>query len=162
MQRYNTNGVSRAYNPRGYKLLMLSNLLRSVIALLLITVYPVNLYAEQLLVNTGTTENIISRNKARLYFSQRLTHWPDGKSITLVVLPDNDPLHIEFSKKVLGLYPYQLRRAWDRQLFTGTGQAPITVANEQEARKVIAATPGSLSYVSGGIQNKQIRQVEVR
>ncbi|MBT3203693.1 MAG: hypothetical protein HOM14_18570 [Gammaproteobacteria bacterium] len=142
--------------------MMLCDFFKSVLALLLITVYPVSLSAEQLLVNTGTTENIISRNKARLYFSQRLTHWPDGKSITLVVLSDDDPLHIEFSKKVLGLYPYQLRRAWDRQLFTGTGQAPITVSSEQEAREVIAATPGSLSYVSGDIQNEKIRQMEVK
>ncbi len=162
MQQFSTYGFSRTYNTRGYKLLMLSGLYKSVIALLLFTVYPVNVYAELLLVNTGTTEKIISRNKARLYFSQRLTHWPDGKSITLVVLSDNDPLHIAFSKKVLGLYPYQLRRAWDRQLFTGTGQAPITVSSEQEARQVIAEMPGSLSYVSGDIQNRKIKQMEVK
>ncbi len=79
-----------------------------------------------------------------------------------MVLSDNDPLHIAFSKKVLGLYPYQLRRAWDRQLFTGTGQAPITVSSEQEARQVIAEMPGSLSYVSGDIQNRKIKQMEVK
>ena len=121
-----------------------------------------NLYADDLLVNTATTDNNISRNKARLYFSQRLTRWPDGTLITLVVLPDNHPLHTKFSKKILGLYPYQLRRAWDRQLFTGTGQAPVTVESELEARKIIALTPGSLSYVPGDKLNQKIRQIEVR
>lgn len=121
-----------------------------------------DLYADDLLVNTATTDNNISRNKARLYFSQRLTRWPDGTLITLVVLPDNNSLHINFSKKILGLYPYQLRRAWDRQLFTGTGQAPITVENELEARRIISMTPGSLSYVPGDKQNQKIRQIEVR
>lgn len=121
-----------------------------------------DLYADELLVNTATTDNNISRNKARLYFSQRLTRWPDGTLITLVVLPDNNPLHVNFSKTILGLYPYQLRRVWDRQLFTGTGQAPITVENEQEARKIIEMTPGSLSYVPGDNKNQKIRQIEVR
>ena len=144
-----------------YKPFLLSILLLSTFTLLSV-VWSNNLYAEELLVNTSTTDKKISRNKARLYFSQRLTHWPDGTLITLVVLPDNNPLHITFSKKILGLYPYQLRRAWDRQLFTGTGQPPITVKSEQEARKIIAMTPGSLGYVSGDGQNRKIRPIEVR
>ncbi len=117
--------------------------------------------ADYFLVNTSITEDNISRNKARIYFSQRLTHWPNGKPITLVVLPDNDPLHIKFCKNVLGIYPYQLRRSWDRQLFSGTGQAPITVASEQEVREIIALTPGSLSYVPGDNQ-KKFRNMEVK
>jgi hypothetical protein len=132
------------------------------IVLQFLVVWPKDLYADDLLVNSATTVDNISRNKARLYFSQRLTRWPDGTIITLVVLPDNNPLHINFSKKILGLYPYQLRRAWDRQLFTGTGQAPITAENAAEARKIVALIPGSLSYVSVGGSNQKIRQMEVR
>jgi len=145
-----------------YKAFWRSCLIILISHLCFLTLWPKSAGAEDLLVNISTDASEISRNKARLYFSQRLVHWPDGKSVTLVVLPDNDPLHVEFSKNILGIYPYQLRRAWDRQLFTGTGQAPITVANEQEARKVIAETPGSLSYVSGDNQNKKIKQMEVR
>lgn len=151
----------RNYSFIDYKFWVQLSALFILIALLLSVMWPANLMAEDLLVNISTTENKISRKKARLYFSQRITHWPDGTSITLVVLPDSHPAHISFSKKTLGLYPYQLRRAWDRQLFTGTGQAPITVTNEQEARKIIAMTPGSLSYVSGDSQNEKIRQMEV-
>lgn len=161
MQLCTSNGIDRINIINIYKTFLQFGLLLSVFTLLLV-VWPNNLCAEELLVNVSTADTKISRNKARLYFSQRLTRWPDGTSVTLVVLPDNDPLHIAFSKKTLGLYPYQLRRAWNRRLFTGTGQQPVTVTSEQEARKIIAMTPGSLSYVSGDKQNKEIRKMEVQ
>ena len=40
------------------------------------------------------------------------------------VLPDADPLHQEFAKRSLDLYPRQLRRVWDRHLFSGAAPFP--------------------------------------
>ena len=161
LQVFTADGCRRVCNCDGGRFLSQSTLSLALILLLLMSGSNV-LCAADVLVHSATKDNNISRSKARLYFSQRLTRWPDGTLVTLVVLPDNNPLHINFSKKILGLYPYQLRRAWDRQLFTGTGQAPVTVENEQEARKIIAMTLGSLSYVSGDESNHNIRLMEIR
>lgn len=92
----------------------------------------------------------------------RLNQWPDGQGVKVFVLPDNHPLHKRVVKTVLGLYPYQLRRAWDRQLFSGTGQAPVVVSTEAELIDRVAKTPGALGYAASDSLNRSVRTVEVR
>ena len=82
--------------------------------------------------------------------------------VKVYVLPDDDPLHLRFAKVVLGLFPYQLRRVWDRQLFSGTGQVPTTVMTEAEMIRRVAATPGALGYVETVPGGAPVRQMEVR
>ncbi|WP_300970191.1 hypothetical protein [Thiocapsa sp.] len=104
----------------------------------------------------------MTRNEARLFFTMRLKNWPNGTLVKVFVLPDNNALHNRFSNEVLGLYPYQLRRVWDRQIFSGTGQAPTTVSSEQEMLDRVATTPGAIGYADGPIENPSIRLLEVR
>jgi hypothetical protein len=87
-----------------------------------------------------TTETI------REIFFMRLSTWPDGTPIHVFVLPDNHPLHIRFAKEILGVYPFQLRSAWDRLVFSGTGVSPTTVESEEEMRARIESTQGSIGY----------------
>ncbi len=77
----------------------------------------------------------------------RLNSWPDGSPIRVFVLPDNDPLHIQFAKEVLGVYPFQLRSAWDRLVYSGTGVAPTTVETTEEMQERIRSTQGSIGYI---------------
>jgi hypothetical protein len=88
----------------------------------------------------------LTTEKVREIFFMRLSTWPDGTPIHVFVLPDNHPLHIRFAKEVLGVYPFQLRSAWDRLVFSGTGVAPTTVESEEEMRARIESTPGSIGY----------------
>lgn len=84
----------------------------------------------------------------REIFFMRLNTWPDGSPIRVFVLPDDHPLHIRFAKEILGVYPFQLRSAWDRLLYSGTGVAPTTVETQEEMQKRIESTPGAIGYVS--------------
>lgn len=118
--------------------------------------------AGTLIVNPSTGVESLSQNEARLFVSMRLTQWPNGERVRVFVLPDNHPLHERVVKGILGLYPYQLRRAWDRQLFSGTGQAPVTVATESELIDRVAKTPGAIGYAPSGTQNPAVRTLEVR
>lgn len=118
--------------------------------------------AQDLIVHPGVSVSSISRNDARLLLTLRLTAWPDGKPVRVFVLPDDNPLHQSFAKTVLGLFPYQLRRVWDRQLFSGTGQVPETVTSEEEMVRRVAAHPGSLGYVSSRPRGADVRPLEVR
>jgi len=77
----------------------------------------------------------------------RQTEWPDGSAIRVFVLEDKKNAHIVFCKDVLGMFPYQLRRVWDRQVFSGTGTAPILVESEQEMLQRVAETKGAIGYL---------------
>lgn len=92
-----------------------------------------------------TTE--LSRNNLRAIFAMRTTEWPDGSAIHVFVLEDKSTTHIAFCKDILAMFPYQLRRVWDRQLFSGTGSAPTIVKSEQEMQIRVAETQGAIGYI---------------
>jgi ABC-type phosphate transport system substrate-binding protein len=116
----------------------------------------------ELIAHTSAGTDTVTRNEARLFFTMRLQNWPGGTLVKVFVLPDNHPLHRRFANEVLSLFPYQLRRVWDRQLFSGTGQSPTTVSSEQEMLDRVAATPGAIGYVGVPVTHPDIRVLKVR
>lgn len=112
--------------------------------------------------NPGISEQTMSKNALRAIFGMRLQVWPDGNPIKVFVLPDDHPIHIDFSKEVINVFPYQLRAAWDRLVFSGTGQAPIEVRTEEEMRTQVAATPGAIGYLREAMVNDQIRVLQIK
>lgn len=104
--------------------------------------------AVEVITHPSTDVSYLSKNLLRSVFSMRLRSWQDGVPIRVFVLPDDAPLHSIFAKKKLNVFPYQLRSAWDRLVYSGTGQAPLVVHSEEEMREKIATTPGSIGYLN--------------
>jgi hypothetical protein len=98
---------------------------------------------------------------ARAVFTMRLRRWPDNTPVRVFVLPDRHPVHREFAKTVLGVFPHQLRRAWDRLVFSGTGQAPTQVEDEAEMLEWVAHTPGAVGYVSDPTVASEVRNLSL-
>lgn len=118
--------------------------------------------AQEIIGHAGLRVTELSRNQARLFFTMRLAQLPDNTQVRIFVLPDDHPLHARFAKAVLGLFPYQLRQVWDRQVYSGTGQAPTTVGSEQDMIARVAATPGAIGYVERLPDHAGIRPLPVR
>jgi ABC-type phosphate transport system substrate-binding protein len=133
-----------------------------VVAALILTLCPLPLIAQELIANPDWPATPLDRNQARLYFTLRLRLLDNQIPINVFVLPDDHPLHRQFAKNILGLFPYQLRQVWDRQLFSGTGQAPNTVSSEQEMLERVGSTPGAIGYTASGSNPPQVRILEVR
>ncbi|MCG7947453.1 MAG: hypothetical protein N0C84_14020, partial [Candidatus Thiodiazotropha taylori] len=74
---------------------------------------------------------------------------------------DKTSQHADFSKHVLGVFPHQLRRAWNRQIFSGMGQAPMKVNTEAEMLEQIENTPGAIGYLSEDKINERVRKLSV-
>lgn len=104
----------------------------------------------EIIVNPAQSAVPMDRSLLRAIFSLRLRAWPGGAPIRVFVLPDDDPLNAEFCRDKLGTYPYVLREAWDRMVFTGTALAPTVVRTEKEMRERVESTPGAIGYIGGG------------
>lgn len=91
----------------------------------------------------------LDRSLLRAVFTMRMRQWPDGRPLRVFVFADDHPLHDRFSRELLGTYPYVLRNAWDRVVYTGTGLAPVVVNSEDEMRRRVLGTPGAIGYVAG-------------
>jgi hypothetical protein len=89
----------------------------------------------------------LSQEQLREIFFVRRSKWRDGTPIRVFVLPDDHPLHIRFAKEILGVYPYQLRSAWDRMLFAGTGVPPTVVNGLEDMRRRVEETRGAIGYL---------------
>jgi hypothetical protein len=88
----------------------------------------------------------LDRRQLLSIYIGRLTTWRDGRPIRVFVLPDDNPVHEQFCHEVLGTYPYVLRSAWDKLVYTGTGFAPTVVRDVQDMRRRIESTPGAIGY----------------
>jgi ABC-type phosphate transport system substrate-binding protein len=115
-----------------------------------------------LIAHPSVGEREISLNTTRLLFSMQMGRWPDGTPAHVFVLPDDSHVHRAFTKDLLVLYPRQLRRVWDRQTYSGTGQPPETVADENEMRKKVADTPGAIGYLSSEMINDSVHVLTIR
>ncbi|MDF1553144.1 MAG: hypothetical protein P1P84_08790 [Deferrisomatales bacterium] len=82
--------------------------------------------------------------------------------MTVFVLPVDSPLHRAFALEKLHMLPYQLSDAWERMVFTGTGQAPLVVPDMPSMVRRVADTPGSIGYCSEENLTHEVRRVEIR
>jgi len=131
-----------------------------VLCLILLCGWPARANSEELnvVVNPATPAGkAIARNTLSAIFGMRLRTWEDGTPIRVYVLPDNHALHGMFCKQILGVFPHQYRTAWDRLVYSGTGQAPLEVASEEEMRTRVAGTRGEAPVVVGSEEEMRTR-----
>jgi ABC-type phosphate transport system substrate-binding protein len=131
------------------------------LAALLLLCVSLHAGAVEIVVNPSIKQQTLTLNTLRAIFSMRMTQWPDGTPIRVFVLGDKNPEHAAFSKQILGVFPHQLRRAWNRQIYSGTGQAPNKVDTTAEMRYQIEKTPGAIGYLPKEQINGHIRTIEI-
>lgn len=112
--------------------------------------------------NLGADTSDLNVSRLKSIFGMRTRSWRNGNQIQVFVLKDNNPLHILFTKKVLRTYPYNLRRIWDRRVYSGTGLAPTVVNSEQEMLKLISETDNAIGYISKRNIGQNVKVLEIR
>jgi len=101
-------------------------------------------------INAHSKQQSITRNGLSAIFKMRLHQWREGTPVTVFVLKDDNPLHKRFCKEILNVFPHQLRRVWNKLVFSGSGQAPILLSNIAEMQAQIKETPGAIGYLKAG------------
>jgi ABC-type phosphate transport system substrate-binding protein len=104
-------------------------------------------HAVDVIAHPSVSESTLTISQLRRIYTMRQTQWPDGQRITVFVLPRHHVLHIQFSKELLEMYPYQLDRIWNKLTYSGLGVAPITVISQIELIDAVKNTPGSIGYI---------------
>jgi ABC-type phosphate transport system substrate-binding protein len=118
--------------------------------------------AYEVITNAAVNEKTLPKSSLRAIFGMRLHTWPDGTAIKVFVMPDDAPLHAAFSKEKLNVFPYQLRSAWDRMVFSGTGQAPETVNSQEEMLAKVAGTPGAIGYLTKSRMDGRVNVLQIK
>ena len=114
----------------------------------------------EIIVNQSVPVGSYSLKDVRAIFSMQQRFWPNGEQIKVFTLSDGNPVHKDFVKNNLRMFPHQLRRGWDRMVFSGTGNAPIKLDSEQDMIDRLIHTPYSIGYLNSRPENEKIRLFE--
>jgi ABC-type phosphate transport system substrate-binding protein len=137
--------------------LITRTLIAPVIVSCCLGLWPVFAEASDIIVNASVPPAHYSRADTRAIFAMHLRIWPNGEPIKVFTLAEDNPIHKDFVKNRLDMFPHQLRRAWDRMTYSGTGIAPVQLDSEQEMIEKVTNTPNAIGYVSKKPDNAQIR-----
>ena len=139
----------------------LVTLLLALIGLVAVAPFSVNSQDPQVQViaNVSVQLNELSASQVRRIFSMRQTLWPDEQAIVVYVLDDGDEVHQMFAKQILGMFPYQLERMWNKLAFSGLGETPNKVKNEQEMLEKIRKQPGAVGYVMFSSIDESVKSI---
>jgi hypothetical protein len=99
------------------------------------------------IVNGAVGVKEISAVELRSIYVGHIKSWPNGLPIRLVIMKEGSLLHDEFTKKRLNLFPYQLKRALDRYVFSGGAVSYVVVQSQDEMIDKVISTPGAVGYV---------------
>ena len=100
------------------------------------------------IVHPNSTVETLSQASLRAIFGMRNRTWQGGQSVKVFVYEDKDPIHIEFTKNTLKTFPYNLRRIWERRIYSGTGQSPTTLSTQDEMVEMVSKTENAIGYIS--------------
>lgn len=115
-----------------------------------------------LVITNGASQmNSITESNLRSIFAMRNNHWGKEVDVEVFVLPDDHPTHVSFAKYILHTFPYNLRRIWDRKVYSGTGQLPTVVNTEEEMIDKVSSTPNAIGYITKRYYRESAKVVEL-
>jgi ABC-type phosphate transport system substrate-binding protein len=101
----------------------------------------------RVVVNGSVPAKTMTVNKVKRIFSMRQIKWANGQPIKVYVLVNQHETHKIFSTSILGMFPYQLDRIWNKLVYSGLGEEPIKLDSEQAMLEQIAQQPGAIGYI---------------
>lgn len=110
----------------------------------------------------GVAVESLSEIKLRAIFGMRNRSWQDGEAIKVFVFQDADPVHITFTKSILKTFPFNLRRIWDRRVYSGTGQSPTVLKSQQQMLDTISTTENAIGYIRRERVSGAVKVVELK
>jgi hypothetical protein len=80
-------------------------------------------------------------------FSGEARSWPDGGTVTLFDLGDDNPTRAAFYSTFVGRSAAQVKAAWAQLVFSGKATPPKVVDGDAEVKKAVAANKLAVGYI---------------
>lgn len=104
--------------------------------------------ARSVAIISSTDVTSLNMDQLKNVYSLKQKLLPNNAPVKLVHLPLDDKVTQAFSRQLFELYPYQLQRIWDRQVFSGRARAPKTIDSESKVFAHVSTSSGTIAYVS--------------
>lgn len=92
-------------------------------------------------------DSAISKEDAAKIFLGKSNKLPSGTAVVPIDQEEDSSVRVSFHEKVTDKNPSQLTAYWSRLVFTGKGQPPKTVMDDDEVKDLVANNPNILGYM---------------
>ncbi len=100
----------------------------------------------------------ISLPELKLIYWRKKDYWANGKRMHPVNLPAENPLRMQFSKKILGSLPSTQNDYWNGLYFHGTSP-PHVVNSEEAVIRFVAETNGAVGYIEACSLDARVKPI---
>ena len=102
--------------------------------------------------------NITSAQAANIFLG-KTKRLPSRKLVIPIDQARKSETRIEFYKKLVNKNQNQLNAYWARQVFTGKGQPPNQVSNDQEVKLLISDNPSMIGYIDSDSADSTVKVI---
>lgn len=130
-----------------------------IAALLLLAVSSLSSAEISVVVHPDNSTDSVTAIQAANIFLGKTRTMPNGKLIIPIDQARDSEVRTSFYKKLVNKNPNQLNAYWARQVFTGKGQPPNQVQNDEEIMLLIADNPSMVGYISSEKVDKRLKVI---
>lgn len=110
-------------------------------------------------VHPNNPSNSISADQATRIFLGKESIMPDGNSVVPIDQAAGSPSRNEFYSKVVNKTPMQLNAYWSRLIFTGKGQPPKAVEDNDDVLDRVGEDPNLIGYLNSSTVDDTVKVI---
>ena len=127
-------------------------MLKLIKLFLLLTIATVSLNVKAVTVVVHPKNDVVlNKNDITDIFLGKKREFKTGVTIKPFSLNEDSETTGYFVKNVLNKTPAQLKSYWARIVFTGQGEPPLVVENEEKMVEMISSNPNAIGFVAGKV-----------
>ncbi len=101
-------------------------------------------------------EGITADQVAMIYLG-KTDRFPSGQRAVPVDQSEGSAERAKFYRSVVGKDPTELTTYWSKLIFTGKGQPPREIGNDEAVKQWVASHPNGLGYVDGNVLDRTVK-----
>jgi ABC-type phosphate transport system substrate-binding protein len=113
-------------------------------------------------VSTKSPVTSLSDNQVVDIFLGRVNRLPNGEPVRPVDQAEDSPVRNEFYAKFTGKSAAQVKAHWSKVIFTGRGNPPKEIGNNDEVKKFLTANPNAIGYIDAAAVDESVRVLKAR
>ena len=90
-------------------------------------------------------------------FLGKMSRLPNGVLMVPVDQAEGSAAFDQFYEKIAGKSPAQIKAYWSKIIFTGRGQPPRALRNDEEVKKHLAQNPQAIGYIDEKMLDDSVR-----
>ncbi len=113
-------------------------------------------------VATDNPVDTLSRSEVSNIFLGKTRQFPDGRPARPIDQPETSPGRTAFYIAISNKQPAELKAYWSKMIFTGRGQPPPIVVDDEAVKARLARHPDAIGYIDDAALDARVKVVNVR